>query len=77
MPTVSRPGFTSVSCDFAHEAALVLVAAGVCEVAPHPAVAVAAAASATRRNWQRALGPITAASLSAVAGKAGTLLLPS
>ena len=78
MPTVSSPAFTSVSCDFAHDAAAVFVVDGVCEVPPpHPAVAVAAAASATRHSRRCALDPIRAASLSAVAGKAGTLLLPS
>lgn len=77
MPTVSRPAFTSVRLDFAHDAAPVLVAAVVLELPPppQPAVAIAATASATRQSWRRALDPITAASLSALAGKAGTTVV--
>src|SRR6185503_4655460 len=40
VPIVSWPGLTSVSCDFAHDAAAALVVVGVPELPPHPAVAV-------------------------------------
>lgn len=74
MPTVSWPGFTRVSDDFAHDAppaALVVVV--LLEDPPHPAAAVAmaatTAANAVRRSRRRELDPITAASLSAAGGQ--------
>jgi hypothetical protein len=78
---VSWPGFTRVSVDFVHDAAAAVVVVVVLEdPPPHPAAAVAmavtTAAKAIKRNPGRALDPMTAASLSPVAGTEAEVFSP-